>query len=99
MVELLLAGTARNASAGPASHSVIMDGTRFEPQELSVKVGDTVVWTNKDPFPHTATAQAGYFDSKAIAAGKSWKYRATKAGVFPYGCTLRPTMEGTLRVK
>ncbi|WP_233528037.1 plastocyanin/azurin family copper-binding protein [Cupriavidus sp. P-10] len=75
-----------------------MDGIRFEPQELTVKAGDAVVWINRDPFPHTATTKAGVFDSKTIAAGQSWKYRPIKAGVFPYGRSLHPTMEGTLRV-
>ncbi|AGW95382.1 hypothetical protein N234_35555 [Ralstonia pickettii DTP0602] len=96
---LLFAGQVGSANAGPASHTVTMDSIRFDPQELTVKAGDTVVWINKDPFPHTVTAQAGDFDSKTIATGKSWKYRATKAGVFPYVCTLHPTMKGTLRVE
>ena len=65
---------------------------------MTVKAGDTVVWVNKDPFPHTATAQ-GVFDSKYIAAGKSWRFKARKAGEFPYICTLHPTMKGTLVVR
>ena len=40
---------------------------------MTAKRGDTIVWVNKDPFPHTATAK-GVFDSHEIAAGKSWKY-------------------------
>jgi plastocyanin len=52
---------------------------------------------NRDPFPHTATAEA--FDSKVIAAGSSWTYPPKTPGEFPYVCTLHPTMKGTLRVK
>ena len=63
-----------------------------------MKRGDTVVWINKDPFPHTVTAK-GVFDSHAMAAGRSWTYTARKAGEFAYICTLHPTMKGTLKVE
>lgn len=75
-----------------------MEGTQYEPAMLTVKRGETVLWINKDPFPHTITAP-GVFDSRSIAAGKSWKYRARRAGEFPYVCTLHPTMKGMLRVE
>jgi plastocyanin len=80
------------------THTVVMDGTRFHPETLTVKRGDRVVWVNKDPFPHTATA-AGTFDSRSIAAGKSWTYVARKSGEFAYVCTFHPGMNGTLLVQ
>ena len=82
-----------------ATHTVTIDGTTFSPESITVKAGDTVVWVNKDPFPHTATSQAGGFDSKEIAAGKSWRFKTTKAGVFPYTCTFHPTMKATVKVE
>ena len=95
----LFAGPGFIAGAAPATHTVVIEGTRFEPTTLTIKAGDTVVWINKDPFPHTATAQTGGFDSQSIAPDQSWKYTPGKTGVFPYGCTLHPTMKGTLRVE
>ena len=92
-----LAGTAAHPKA--TTHQVVIAAVRFDPQDLTVKVGDTVVWINHDPFPHTATASSKQFDSHEIAAGRSWKYIARKAGVFAYACTLHPTMLGTLRVQ
>ena len=82
----------------PVVHTVAIDGVRFEPEALTVKRGDTVVWVNKDPFPHTVTA-AGAFDSHSIAAGASWRYVARKAGEYAYTCTLHPNMKGTLKVE
>jgi plastocyanin len=73
-----------------------MEAVAFEPGALTVKVGDAVVWVNRDPFPHNATAKA--FDSKDIASGAAWTYTAKTPGNFPYVCTLHPTMKGTLRV-
>ena len=86
-------------AAPPATHTVTMDGSRFDPSALAVKAGDTVVWVNKDPFPHTSTSKAGGFDSQTIAAGKSWTLTTAKKGTFAYTCTFHPTMKGTLRVK
>jgi plastocyanin len=93
----LFAGVAV-AAGNAATHTVVIDGVKYEPATLAVKRGDTVVWINKDPFPHTVTAP-GAFDSHAIAAGKSWKYTARKSGEFAYVCTLHPNMSGTLKVE
>jgi plastocyanin len=79
-------------------HTVIIEGVKYEPEALTVKRGDTVVWVNKDPFPHTVTA-AGVFDSHSIAAGASWKYVVRKAGEYAYTCALHPNMKGTLKVE
>jgi plastocyanin len=83
-------------AARPATHTVVMEAVSFKPEELTVRVGDSVVWVNKDPFPHTATGKG--FDSKVIGVEKSWKYTPKAAGEFPYVCILHPTMKGTLRV-
>lgn len=86
------------ADAKPVTHTIVMHATSYAPLALTVKRGDTVVWVNKDPFPHTATSK-GVFDSGSIAAGASWKYKARKAGDYTYICTFHPNMVGTLRVE
>ena len=95
---LLCIGAGAIAAGTRAIHAVFIEGTNYAPATLTVKRGDTVVWTNKDPFPHTVTAK-DVFDSYTIAAGHSWKYTARKAGEFTYICTLHPTMKATLKVE
>jgi plastocyanin len=90
---------ARLSAAVAATHTVAIDGVKFDPETIAIKAGDTVVWVNADPFPHTVTSQAGGFDSHDIAAGQSWSYLTTRAGVFPYICTFHPTMQATLTVE
>ena len=98
-VAVFAAGPAGAASAAkPATHHVVIDGLKNEPETLTVRRGDTIVWTNKDPFPHTVTAP-GKFDSHDIPAGGSWKYIARVAGEYPYICTLHSNMKGVLRVE
>jgi plastocyanin len=96
---LALAAALAAGSAAAVQHTVVMDGTTYKPETLTVKRGDTVVWVNKDPFPHTVTSKEGGFDSHNIAEGKSWRHTARKTGEFPYGCTLHPTMKGVLVVQ
>jgi plastocyanin len=92
-----LAGLVRAADR-PSTHEVVIQGLLNVPETLKVKRGDIVVWTNKDPFPHTVTAP-GAFDSGPIAAGKSWRLVARRAGTYAYVCTLHSNMKGTLQVE
>ena len=89
----------RYGETSPSTHTVVMEGTSFQPADLKISVGDTVVWVNKDPFPHTATSKNGEFDSKEIAEGKSWENTFKTKGDFAYVCTLHPPMTGTLKVE
>lgn len=81
----------------PETHTIVMEGVAFQPASLTVAVGDSVVWVNKDPFPHTATSK-GVFDSKEISVGKSWQFTPGATGELPYVCAYHPTMKGVLRV-
>ena len=97
-VALVVAPAVTAGADRPRTHEVVIRGLLFVPETLTVRPGDVVVWINKDPFPHTATA-AGAFDSGSIAEGKSWRFKAGKRGTYPYLCTLHTTMKGTLRVE
>jgi plastocyanin len=97
-VALVTAPAGVAAAERARTHQVEIQGLLNVPETLTVRPGDVVVWTNKDPFPHTVTA-AGAFDSGPIGPGKSWRYTAKKAGTYPYLCTLHTTMKGTLRVE
>lgn len=77
-------------------HIVTIEGMQFTPATLTVNVGDTVTWVNKDLVPHTVSAVAKTFDSGVIAAGASWTYHVGVAGSSAYACLFHPTMVGTL---
>jgi plastocyanin len=97
---LLLSGASTGiGNEKPVVHSVVIEGTSFHPQSLTVRRGDIIVWKNKDFFPHTVTARNLQFDSHLLAEGRSWKYTAKERGEFPYFCTLHQTMTGMLIVK
>lgn len=76
----------------------------FNPQEVVIPVGATVVWVNQDGAPHTATADDGaLFKSELLAKGQSFKHTFDKAGTFAYYCELHGSaggqdMAGTIKV-
>jgi plastocyanin len=92
------AGPGAKAATGK-TYAVSMDGTAFVAPDITVDVGDTIVWKNEDPFPHTATSQSAGFDSKKIREGQSWSYTTTKKGDFHYVCTLHENMTGVIHVR
>jgi plastocyanin len=95
-------GEAPSPSApGAKAHSfvVTIENVQYSPAKLTVHRGDTIVWVNKDVFPHTVTAQGKAFDSHDIAPDASWSYRAVKSGDFAYTCIYHPTMKGQLSVQ
>jgi plastocyanin len=83
----------------PKTHTVTIEDMRFQPETITVALGDTIIWVNKDLFPHTATSEAGRFDSKDIQADKSWRHTVRNKGDFAYICTFHPTMKAMLRVE
>jgi plastocyanin len=94
----VLALLAMPALAGAATQTVTIEGMKFQPESVTVKPGDTVVWQNKDVVPHTATA-TGKFDSKNLDGGQSWTWTAGAKGRYDYVCTYHPGMKGTVMVE
>ena len=77
MAALLFGAIAVPAHA--ATIQIVMDNLVISPAEISVKVGDTIEWINKDVFAHTATAPNGDFDV-TIAPKKTVTSVLKKAG-------------------
>ena len=67
------------------------------PAEITAKVGDTIVWENRDVFAHTATATDKSFDVM-LPPKKSGSLTVTKAGTFDYFCKFHPNMKAKLTV-
>ncbi len=85
----------------PQTYTVEIRGSKFALGSLSVNVGDTVEFKNRDIVPHTATSTAmpPVFDSGRIGVGESWKYVAGKKGVYDYECSFHPNMQGKIIVQ
>jgi plastocyanin len=99
----LLAGsskvTAKAQQPAAATAEVKIDNFSFGPGTVTVALGTTVVWTNRDDIPHTVVSTDGVFKSKVLDTDEKFSYTFGKAGTFPYFCSLHPKMTGKVVVQ
>ena len=92
--------TGATASASIVSGATVLTTTAFSPNPITIKVGDSVKWTNNDTIVHTSTANNGQWNSGILNPGQSFTTPAfTTAGSFQYHCTIHPGMVGTVTVQ
>jgi plastocyanin/uncharacterized membrane protein len=98
LMPLLAKGHPVTASAPGGTTTVVIKQMRFDPAELNVKPGDTVVWKNEDIFAHTVTSDDGRLDSGLIEPGKSWETTVQWEGALKYHCRPHPNMRASLQL-
>jgi plastocyanin len=88
------------AAAPPTAtktHVIVMDKMKFGPAPASLRVGDVIVWINRDLFRHTATAANKSFDVD-LPPGTQKRMTVRTSGLIPYTCKFHPGMRGVLKV-
>ena len=71
---------------------------KFQPAELEVQKGDTVVWVNRDIVAHDVTEQPDKaWTSSPLTTGQSWSMVAEQSA--DYYCSIHVVMKGKLVVK
>ena len=70
----------------------------FEPAEVTVPAGSTVVWHNKGKEEHSVTADNKSFDSGYKPKGGNYQRTFTRPGTYAYHCAPHPWMTGVVRV-
>ncbi len=79
----------------------------FNPGQINITVGDTVMWINSDIEAHTVTSgypdnkitYAEVFDSGNLNPKQTFEHTFDKAGIYKYFCKLHPSMLGLVNVK
>ena len=73
---------------------------KYKPAEVSVKVGDSVRWINREKrTSHSILFPAeGGLESDRIFPDESWQRRFDKPGRYVYRCGPHPEMEGVVLV-
>jgi len=98
-VLLLTAASPRVKANDAANAEVKIDNFSFGPQSVTVSVGATVTWINRDDIPHTVVSTEGVFKSKVRDTDEKFSYTFAKAGTYPYYCTIHPKMTGQIVVQ
>src|SRR5215208_4539775 len=71
----------------------------FDPADITVESGTTVMWVNEGSHTHTVTSDDGQFDSEALMPGDSFMVTFTGSGTLTYHCEIHPdTMIGSVTV-
>jgi plastocyanin len=70
----------------------------YDPDPVTIQEGGKVIWINRDPEPHTATADDGSFDTGTLEEGKLKSETFKEPGEYPYFCEIHPQMRGTVEV-
>ncbi len=95
------AGAPVAAPAEGAPRNVVeveISNMRFQTATLTVPVGTTIRWVNRDPVAHTSTSDDGLWESPLFGPGESFELRFDEAGTYPYHCAPHPFMKATVVV-
>ena len=96
LLALSFASTSGAADNSP-SVAITIDNFSFTPQEVRVKAGTTIVWTNHDDIPHTVvSSDDSSFKSKALDTDDKFTTVLTKPGTYAYYCSIHPKMTGKI---
>lgn len=99
--QVLASGAALLVGAGPAAAqegeiAVAVKDLSFDPQVIEARPGQTIVWTNSDPFDHTATVEGAW--DIPIPARATARHVVTERDAVAYYCRFHPNMTGEIKL-
>ena len=72
----------------------------YSQKEMTISVGETVVWINRDSIRHTVTSDSGEeLNSQLLDKNSKYSHTFTQAGTFDYHCAPHPYMKGKIIVE
>jgi plastocyanin len=96
----LIAASLLALPAWSADHTVTLRRLQFEPEQLHIKVGDSVVFRNEDQLTHdlTAITPGSGFEDLSVEGSSTARVAFAKAGKLVLGCSLHDGMSLTVVV-
>ncbi|OGF52886.1 MAG: hypothetical protein A2Z21_04320 [Candidatus Fraserbacteria bacterium RBG_16_55_9] len=70
----------------------------FKPATITLDVGTTVSWINRDSAPHTVTSSDRTLDSPTLKQGESFQFTFNTPGTYDYFCRIHPSMKARVVV-
>lgn len=85
------------SNGGEGNRNISIENFSFKPATLTIKTGETVVWTNKDSAQHDIKS-AG-FNSALLSKGQTFEFKFNEKGSYDYSCGVHPSMLGKIIVE
>jgi amicyanin len=89
--------SSNETASNPQTYNVTIQNLAFNPAQLTIKKGDTVIWTNKDSMNHQVSGNG--FQSNPFGNGQTFSFTFNTAGTFDYICLIHPYMKGKIIVQ
>jgi plastocyanin len=100
LVSAIVAATGMSPGVkSTGTRTISIEEFRFAPIEVTVRLGDTVVWRNRDAFAHTTAADSGSWTSGELQRDHRFQLIPSRTGRFSYHCAAHPVMRGVLIVR
>jgi amicyanin len=80
------------------TNDVAIDNLKFATPMITVPVGTTVTWTNRDDVPHNVVSTDNTFRSSVLDTDQKFAHTFETPGTFKYYCSLHPRMAGQIVV-
>lgn len=81
-------------------NEVIIEGFTFSPKTITIKVGETITWINRDPTSHPIQSDTGdEISSGNLPKDQTYSHTFNTAGTYAYYCTAHPSMRGAVIVE
>jgi plastocyanin len=79
-------------------HVVVQKGRQFRPDEVTIQHGESLTFTNGDPFIHQIYVP-GLFDSDEKGPGENVTETFPTSGTFTVRCHIHPKMKLVVHVR
>ena len=81
------------------ANTIVLKNFHFAPTSLTVPVGTTVTWENRDGEPHTVVSYDGLFHSGGLDQNDTFTFKFDTPGTYKFLCSTHPQMMGAIVVK
>ena len=103
LIATALLAIAAKSKDDDKTHKVTIKNLKYDPAKLTIKPGETVVWTNADDNDHTVISDdkdgdKPLFASDNLGNGDKFTFTFEKKGKFTYHCKYHPRMKGLITV-
>jgi plastocyanin len=88
MIDTRTPAPAPGADASQAASQTVTLSVKdfaFNPKELTIAPGTTVIWHNEDAATHTVTSDTGLFDGN-LPREDDFQFTFSRPGTYPYYC-------------